>query len=158
MRTEKLLKHGCMPLLPSASRNWVEEDIIALPSCSPMSHWPPTRWTTYSPDAKLLLWETVSTALAIHDGTEIDRGEILDIYNYLALPGSGNPQLRSTLQTARYHNYKTLLSICLGKCTKVESNKQIVLMLETAKSRSVPTITADVILEQIERKQVSIRT
>ena len=141
--------YGCMPLLPPARRNWVEEEIIVIQSCSPVSHWPPKWRTTYSPDAKLLLWETVSTALAIHDGIEIDCREILDIYNYLTLPGPGNPQLRSTWQTARYLNYKTLRPICLGKCTQISSSKQIVLMLEAAKSRSVPTIMADVIREQI---------
>ena len=96
MRAEKLLPFGCMPLLPPSRCNWAVDEAIILPAYSPIPCWPPKGWATYTSDVKLLLWETVSTALALHDDINIDGGEILDTYNFLALPGSGTPQLKST--------------------------------------------------------------
>ena len=91
IRAKTLLQYGCMPLLPPARRNWAEEEVIVLPSSLPVSRWPPKGWLKLSPDSKLLIWETVATTLAIHDGMELDRGDVLDTFNFLALPGSRNP-------------------------------------------------------------------
>ena len=88
IRAKTLLQYGCMPLLPPARRNWAEEEVIALPSSLPVSRWPPKGWLKLSPDSKLLIWETVATTLAIHDGMVLDRGDVLDTFNFLALhPG-----------------------------------------------------------------------
>lgn len=157
VRAEALLRVGCMPLLPPARRNWVKEEEIILPSSSPVSRWPPKGWASQTGDAKLLLWETVATTLAIRDGLEMDRNEILDTYNFLALPGSGNPQLKSNLQIARYYNYKTLRDICMGKVIRAETSKQVVLMLEAAKTVCFPAVSATVILERIEKRNINIR-
>ena len=157
MRAEKLLRFGCMPLLPPSRRNWAVDEAIILPAYSLIPCWPPKGWATYTSDVKLLLWETVSTALALHDDINIDRGEILDTYNFLALPGSGTPQLKSTVQTARYCNFQMIRAIYVGKSDQIKLNRQIVSMLEAASSTSFPTVSSSVILEQIEKKGISIR-
>ena len=157
MRAEKLLRFGCMPLLPPSRRNWAVDEAIILPAYSPLPCWLPKGWATYTNDVKLLLWETVSTALALHDDIDIDRGEILDTYNFLALPGSGTPQLKSTVQTARYCNFQMIRAIYVGKSDQIKLSKQIVSMLEAASSTSFPTVSSSVTLEQIEKKGINIR-
>ena len=80
MKAEALMKTGCMPLLAPARRSWEQEEAIVLPASSPVPKWPPKGWASYSADSKLLVWETVATALAIKDGLQLDRGEILDTF------------------------------------------------------------------------------
>ena len=157
MRAEKMLRFGCMPLLSPSRRNWAVDEAIILPAYSPIPCWPPKGWATYTSDVKLLLWKTVSTALALHDDINIDRGEILDTFNFLVLPGSGTPQLKSTVQTARYCNFQMIRAIYVGKSDQIKLSRQIVSMLEAASSTSFSTVSSSVILEQIEKKGISIR-
>ena len=145
LHAEILLRYGCMPLLPPARRNWGEEEQIVLPASSPVPCWPPKRWSSLTPDTKLLLWEAVATSLAIKDGLELNRGEIIDTYNFLALPGSSDPNLQTNLQSARYYNYKAVRDICLGK----SKSNDVITMLDAASSCSRQTISASVILEQM---------
>ena len=155
-RAEALLKFGCMPLCPPARRNWTTEEEITLPSSSPFSRWPPKGWFTLSRDAKLLAWETVATSLAIQDGaTDLERGDILDSYNFLALPGSRHPQLVSNLQSARYFNYKCLADIIHARPS--QNSEPFVTQLEAAKSRSPFSPTTYTILQEIERKGIVLR-
>ena len=49
--------------------------------------------------------------------SDLDRTDILDKYNFLALPGSSCPPLKTNLQSARYFNYKCLVDILSGKAT-----------------------------------------
>ena len=155
-RAEALLKFGCMPLCPPARRNWTTEEEITLPSSSPFSRWPPKGWFTLSRDAKLLAWETVATSLAIQDGaTDLERGDILDSYNFLALPGSRHPQLVSNLQSARYFNYKCLADIIHARPSP--NSEPFVTQLEAAKSRSPFSPTTYTILQEIERKGIVLR-
>ena len=155
-RAEALLKFGCMPLCPPARRNWTTEEEITLPSSSPFSRWPPKGWFTLSRDAKLLAWETVATSLAIQDGaTDLERGDILDSYNFLALPGSRHPQLVSNLQSARYFNYKCLVDIIHARPSP--NSEPFVTQLEAAKSRSPFSPTTYTILQEIERKGIVLR-
>ena len=149
MRAEAIMKTGCMPLLAPARRSWEQEESIVLPASSPVPKWPPRGWTSFSPDAKLLVWETVSTSLAIKDGLQLDRGEILDSFNFLALPGSKDPVIRTKLQNARYHNYMALRDVRLSRSQTTE----LVEMFEAAKSCHKPSISTSVLLEQIERKK-----
>ena len=155
-RAEALLKFGCMRLCPPARRNWTTEEEIALPSSSPFSRWPPKGWFTLSRNAKLLAWETVATSLAIQDGaTDLERGDILDSYNFLALPGSRHPQLVSNLQSARYFNYKCLADIIHARPSP--NSEPFVTQLEAAKSRSPFSPTTYTILQEIERKGIVLR-
>ena len=155
-RAEALLKFGCMPLCPPVRRNWTTEEEITLPSSSPFARWPPKGWFTLSRDAKLLAWETVATSLAIQDGaTDLERGDILDSYNFLALPGSRHPQLVSNLQSARYFNYKCLADIIHARPSP--NSEPFVTQLEAAKSRSPFSPTTYTILQEIERKGIVLR-
>ena len=155
-RAEALLKFGCMPLCPPARRNWTTEEEITLPSNSPFSKWPQKGWFTLSRDAKLLAWETVATSLAIQDGaTDLERGDILDSYNFLALPGSRHPQLISNIQSARYFNYKCLADIIHARPSP--NSEPFVTQLEAAKSGSPFSPTTYTILQEIERKGIVLR-
>lgn len=107
---------------------------------------------------KLMVWESVAMALALKDGfVDMDRGEILDHYNFLALPGSASPQLKSNFQTSRYFNFKVVRDVLLGKSPESESNKQLITMLEAAESAGFKSSTSVHILEQIEKKGISLR-
>lgn len=157
-RVEILLNSGCMPLLPPARRNWTSEEEIKLPLAAPFSSWPPHKWMTFSNDAKLMAWESAAMTLALKDGfVDIERGEILDTYNFLALPGSTAPQLRSSFQTARYFTFKVVRDVFLGKAPSSESNRQLITMLEAARAAAFKYSTALQILEQIEKKGISLR-
>lgn len=157
-RAKVLLTKGCMPLLPPARRNWTSEEEIKLPLSAPFAWWPPQRWLALSSDMKLMVWESVAMALALKDGfVDMDRGEILDHYNFLALPGSASPQLKSNFQTSRYFNFKVVRDVLLGKSPESESNKQLITMLEAAESAGFKSSTSVHILEQIEKKGISLR-
>ena len=153
MKAEALMKTGCMPLLAPARRSWEQEEAIVLPASSPVPEWSPKGWASYSADSKLLVWETVATALAIKDGLQLDRGEILDTFNFLALPGSKDPVLKTKLQNCRYHNYKALRDVLLSR----SSSTDLVDMFEAAKACHKPSISAAVLLEQIDRENIRIR-
>ena len=153
LRADALLRIGCMPLLPPARRNWTKEEQIALPEGSPMTRWPPKGWSNFTPDVKLLLLETVATTLALKDGLALDRLDILDTYNFLALPGSSNPKLSTNTQKARYFNFRTVADIRMG----LSKSSAFISMMEAAKATSSPPLTAVIILQQIERLKISIR-
>ena len=157
-RAESLLTRGCMPLLAPARRNWTSEEEIKLPLYSPFDLWPPRRWMALSSDMKLMVWESAAMALALKDGfVDLDRGEILDHYKFLAPPSSASPQLKSSFQTSRYFTFKVVRDIFLGKTQASESNKRVITMLEAANSAAFKSSTTEQILEQMERKGISVR-
>ena len=157
-RAEVLLTKGCMPLLPPARRNWTSEEEIKLPLSALFAWWPPQRWMALSSDAKLMVWESVAMSLALKDGfVDMERGEILDHYNFLALPGSAPPQLKSDYQTSRYFLFKVVRDLFLGKTQASESNKQLINMLDAAKAAAFQSSSTIQILEQIEKKGISPR-
>lgn len=108
----------------------------------------------YSGDGKLLILETVTTTLAIKDGMKLDRGEVLDTYNFLALLGYKDPVLRTKPQVARFHNFKALREIIIGR----SKSSDLISMFEVARSCSKPPISAAVILkENRDRARINIR-
>ena len=149
MRVEALMKTGCMPLLAPARRSLEQEESIVLPASSPVPKWPPKGWMSFSADSKLLVWETVSTSLAIKECLQLDRRGILDTFNFLALPGSKDRALRTKLQNAIYHNYKALSDVLLSK----SPTTKLVEMFDAAKSFHKPSISSSVLLGQIERNK-----
>ena len=153
LRTDALLRIGCIAFLPPARRNWSKEEQIALPEGSPMTGWPPKGWSNFTPDVKLLLLETVATTLALKDGIALDRLDILDTYNFLALPGSSNPKLSTNTQKARYFNFRTVADIRMG----LIKSSAFIFMMEAAKATSSPPLTAVIILQQIEKLKICIR-
>ena len=74
MRAEKLLHFGCLRPLPPSRCNWAVDEATIRPAYSPTPCWPPKGWATYTSDVKLLLWEAVLTALALHNDSIIDQG------------------------------------------------------------------------------------
>ena len=99
-----------MPLCPPARRNWDRE--VTLNRGAVTLTWPPRGWTQMTPDQKLLNWEFAAMQFEVHgqSGSVITRGELLDKYNFLALPGTKFPPYESPLRKARYYNYETLRS------------------------------------------------
>ena len=48
----------------------------------------------------------------------LDRGDLLDKYNFLALPGTKFPPLDSPLRKARYYVYETMRRSTNSTCTR----------------------------------------
>ncbi|KAJ8300441.1 hypothetical protein KUTeg_021960 [Tegillarca granosa] len=117
---------GCMPLLPPARRSWTEKQItLVLHGCS--LNWPPTNWKTLSPDRKLLTWEYAAMRLENALNPEevnitSSRGDLLDKYNMLALPGTAFPIMNTACRKARFYNYELLR---LAANSKNPSKEQI---------------------------------
>ncbi|KAK3088555.1 hypothetical protein FSP39_020541 [Pinctada imbricata] len=97
-----------MPLCPPARRNWDREAPLTRGNVN--LTWPPHKWRQMSPDQKLLQWEFASMRFEqeISDCWSLERGELLDKYNFLALPGSKIPPYDSPMRKARYYTYETL--------------------------------------------------
>jgi hypothetical protein len=69
----KFLKHGVMPLLPPAKREWTGvAPITILDGPVPLT-WPPADWETFTPDQKLCAWEMAATI--IHAKTNINYSQ-----------------------------------------------------------------------------------
>lgn len=158
IRAESLLRFGCMPLLPPGRRNWTTEEEIELPSPSPFRFWPPKKWMSFSGDARLMVWETVATTLSLNDGIkELDRADILDSFNFLALPGSRNPPMKTNLQSARYYNYKCVRDVYTGKATQIEQSQIFINLLDITKPNSTVLPSVNAILQEIEKKGINLR-
>jgi hypothetical protein len=114
-RALPLLLAGGMPLFPPARRNWTGESTLKLPLQGSFQTWPPAGWQQMSPDTRLLLWETVSTTLAVQFNMALDRQSILDSFQFLALPGSKDPSTATTESRMRHGNFSILRKISLGK-------------------------------------------
>ena len=95
----------------------------------------------------------MATSLALSDGLDLERGGILDAFNFLALPGSKDPVIKTNLQSARYYNFKAVRDVYIGRSTC----EMVITMLEAAIKCSMPSPSASVILKQIERKRINIR-
>ena len=59
----KFLKHGVMPLLPPAKREWTGVDPIKILDGPTPLTWPPEKWETFTPDQKLFAWEMAATII-----------------------------------------------------------------------------------------------
>ena len=94
----------------------------------------------------------MATSFALSDGLDLERGNILDVFNFLALPGSKDPVIKTNLQQACYYNFKAVRDVYIGRSTC----EMVIMMLEAAIKCSMPSPSASVILELIERKRVNI--
>ena len=90
----------------------------------------------------------MATSLALSDGFDLERGSILDAFNFLALPGSKDPDIKTNLQWARYYNFKAVRDVYIGRSTC----EMVITMLEAAIKCSMSSPSASVILEQIETR------
>ncbi len=144
-----------MPLIAPARRDWTGDRVVILPDEAPfaLSCWPPKGWRNHTADSRLLLWEAAATSLAFgHTAGSLDREDILDSYNFLALPGTANPALRSTGHHIRYFNFKCLCDIALGKVTDVDLAARTLSQLEAARAASVIDPTCNEILKRLRRQ------
>jgi hypothetical protein len=99
-RAVSLLSQGCMPLFPPSSRDWssVPEEDIKFAIGQTCIKWPPKGWEGMTPDRKLLIWEYTAMALSsAKTGLQFpsqERLDLLDTFNFLALPGTATYHLR----------------------------------------------------------------
>ena len=112
-----ILAWGGMPLFPPARRNW--EKTVTFAYAGKTLEWPPQNWIRMTPDQKLLNWEYAAMSLEQASGMSsvVDRGDLLDKYNFLALPGTKFPPLDSPLRKARYYVYETIRRSTNSTCT-----------------------------------------
>jgi hypothetical protein len=95
-QTKQILIMGCMAAVPRARREWAEA-IVKFSIRDTQIEWPPKDWKEMNPDKKLHAWEFVSTQLEfLMTGSfpTMEHIDLLDIYNFLALTGTKEQQLR----------------------------------------------------------------
>ena len=103
----EILAWGGMPLFPPARRNCERTVVFKLPAEE--LQWPPQNWAQMSPDQRLLHWEFTAMTLERASGDETSsRGELLDKFNFLALPDTKVPPYDTAVRKARYYVYETL--------------------------------------------------
>lgn len=129
-RAVHLLLAGGMPLFPPARRNWTQESTLQIPLEGFLQTWPPLGWQKMSPDTRLLLWEALSTNLALLWNLPLERSTLLDSFQFLALPGSKESTCVGVEGRMRHANYTILRKIALGQ--EVTGKATIIDMLEAA--------------------------
>lgn len=105
-----------MPLLPPCRRNWDADEAVTLVGRRNSIKWPPAGWRTFSAERRLQVFE-FATGLLDADliGYPVTaKGDILDKFNVMALPGSLPPQAGSK-SAMRLANYQQLRAIALGE-------------------------------------------
>ncbi|KAL3889353.1 hypothetical protein ACJMK2_001697 [Sinanodonta woodiana] len=119
-RAISLLSQGCMPLFPPSRRDWssVPEEDISFAIGQTCIKWPPKGWEVMTPDRKLLIWEYTAMALSsAKTGLQFpsqERLDLLDTFNFLALPGTATYHLRKKdqcLAKSRYYTYEVLRQV-----------------------------------------------
>ena len=126
-QARELLSWGIMPLVPPARRNWDADEVVDLSGRRTSLKWPPRGWRTYTADRKLQVFEYASAMLdADMSGFPVtNRADILDKFNFLALPGSARPAATSKTGM-RLGNYQQLRAIAVGKDTDLRILKMLV--------------------------------
>lgn len=115
-QARNLLSWGMMPLLPPCRRNWDADEAVTLVGRRNSIKWPPAGWRTFSAERRLQVFE-FATCLLDADLTGYPvtaKGDILDKFNFMALPGSLPPQAGSK-SAMRLANYQQLRAIALGE-------------------------------------------
>ncbi|CAG2254015.1 unnamed protein product [Mytilus edulis] len=95
-KAREILTLGSMPAIPPARRDWKTKS-IKIPTGSTFLQWPPREWETLTPDSKLLAWEFAASQLEYHSTgkfPKLDRVDLLDKYNFLALPGTKEQKIK----------------------------------------------------------------
>ena len=132
-RAEGILRVGCMPLIPPARRSWGQKQITLNYNDTVMT-WPPTAWNELTGDQRLLAVEYA--AMKFDLGTEsgvkmaYNRGDLIERYNMLVLPGTTMPTIKDAPRKCRYYNYETLRIIAAGK-DKVPQSSGVLAMWES---------------------------
>jgi hypothetical protein len=140
-----------MPLVPHTRRNWDRDEVLKLEGTT--ISWPPHGWKKMSSDQRKLAWEFAATAIELKTVSfnVINRTDLLDQYNYLALPGTSEDDKHSDnniRSKVRYYNYEFLRIVANKKTTSREDN-EFVEVLERA--ASVRNKFVDFLVHQIKR-------
>lgn len=154
-RAINLLRRGCIPLFQPARREWLESHSISIKAGSTTITWPPTDWKDLSGDSKLLQWEV--SAYKLCEATrepaavvKMSRSELLDRFNFLALPGTAChhvPRAQKEAAKGRFTIYEQLRRIA-NDADKQEGDSRWLQILECG--AMMRETTEDNILEQIE--------
>ncbi|KAH3741467.1 hypothetical protein DPMN_048192 [Dreissena polymorpha] len=127
---QRALQHvtwGCMPLVPSARRNWDRLPAVRLQGPTYAFDWPPKDWRLMSLKKKLAMANHMVNLLDSVDGLPVtDPEEMMDKYNFLVLPGPLPQPNTSTERRMRIANYCLLSDMAKGR----NSNRLILQMLE----------------------------
>ena len=150
-RDRNILEFGYMPLVPHTRRNWDRDEVLKLEGTT--ISWPPHGWKKMSSDQRKLAWEFAATAIELKTVSfnVINRTDLLDQYNYLALPGTSEDDKHSDnniRSKVRYYNYEFLRIVANKKTTSREDN-EFVEVLERA--ASVRNKFVDFLVHQIKR-------
>lgn len=156
-RALNLLKRGCLPLFPPARRDWGTDQVTL--RCNNITVvWPPMDWQEMSPDRRLLSWEY--TALTLQERMDqsrsatIERIDLLDKFNFLALPGTVVKNGKKTdhvVRKSRYYIYEQLKNIVSSN----SGDSVWIRMLE--RSCALRDRSTDNLLAVVEDKDIPIR-
>ncbi|KAK3106610.1 hypothetical protein FSP39_023509 [Pinctada imbricata] len=135
-RAKKLLSLGCMPLFPAARREWDEDEAIEI-STDPSIRWPPTSWRDLDEEEKLTAWVSASAFLEAKSGRPLmtNRGNLLDKYSILALPGTLVTKGKSH-SYLRLENFNVIRNIAIGKIVGREAYEYLKIYEEASKARN----------------------
>lgn len=116
-RAKTLLTRGCMPLLPPGRRDWsvVPEESIQL--CRNL-RWPPKGWQLLTRDQRSMAVEYAAMSVLQSEEATIfkDRLQLVQEFNFLVLPGSGQYKA-DTKAKARIYNHEVVAAIASGRDT-----------------------------------------
>ena len=112
----QLLSWGMLPLLPPGRRNWDQDEVVTLTGRNHSVKWPPSGWRTFTAERRLQVFEFAAGLLdADLTGFPVtSRSDLLDKYNFMALPGSMPPQ-QGPKSAMRLANYQQLRAIATGE-------------------------------------------
>ncbi|XP_033725108.1 uncharacterized protein LOC117315076 isoform X3 [Pecten maximus] len=158
---ERVLKTGCMPLLPPARRAWGEKQVdIGL------IHWPPQDWQTLT--GKKKLDKLVYAAITLDGGdaatTKPNIPFLLDKYNMLRLPGTEIPDMNidagkpsdmaSIAKMSRYSTFHIIREMCRSES---HSTNQLNLLKQVEAAWSVRDKTTDDITSRLDSAGVDLQ-
>ena len=91
-RSRKIIEFGSLPLVPPAHRNWDRDEVLKLEGTT--ISWPPHGWKKMSSDQRKLTCEFAATTIELKTVSfnAINRTDLLDKYNCLALPGTSDDE------------------------------------------------------------------
>ena len=120
-RALKLLRVGGMPQWQPARRSWDEPGSVTFQEGSLSLSWPPNGWKKQTPDQRLLAWEFACfRILASRGKTPTSRTEMLDSFNFLALPGTACHKISlSPIARGRNQNFLALKAISENKLKNI---------------------------------------
>ncbi|MEW8548310.1 MAG: hypothetical protein AB2693_32805 [Candidatus Thiodiazotropha sp.] len=125
----QLLSWGILPLVPPGRRNWDQDEVVTLTGRTNTIKWPPSGWRTFTAERRLQVFEFAAGLLdADLTGFPVtSRSDLLDKYNFMALPGSMPPQ-PGPKSAMRLANYQQLRAIATGE----ESDLRLLKMYKNA--------------------------